>query len=515
MEESEIVMPEGYLDVISQDEPKLREVKLVDLESEEEERESLAISLYLKKYKRLFRNLFDSYSNTCYTARKSQFDDLVQRYEQITLGEITKMLKEHDVTESTISKDAVASLVRLINVKSQRSDLHSLTRKGFLDFFVQMALAVHPAESPLVNAVQKMVERFRAADEANGKSAILYRNPDATTLGDPDVLSELNKAVIKNPTQPVPVGYTKVTEQTVNFGYSVKPAAGVSEALKICVELLDEVMTKALGETHFLESVSEVRSRVKVCPLVLRPQKNRLPPRFMESPVVAPSKMRSTSEAESRVSLLSGTREQFLQGRMLSPKRTKLSPAIKLGIALLPGELRQTGVEVGAVMQEILRAVETGSSSIGNKARTESSISPDANRSTLSISKKTRLFSEADGISPEKEKEMAERRILRKQIIQRQIEEVKLNCEALEAKKREEKDRQQKLAAFMAKKKKAAEREMEEKRKQVAEKRLEREEDERKAKEEREQKLRLEESKKAKARAAFLKHQKDSIVLHS
>ena len=49
---------------------------------------------------------------------KVDFDDLNRKVQQISLAEIVKMLKDHSIYPQLIDKDEIASLIRLINVKS-------------------------------------------------------------------------------------------------------------------------------------------------------------------------------------------------------------------------------------------------------------------------------------------------------------------------------------------------------------------------------------------------------------
>ncbi len=499
-------MPEGYLEVLAEDEKPVctlaagitivvPEIVLVNLDSEVEEREALAISLCLKRYRRLFRYLFDSYSNTCYMAKKQQFEQMQERYEQMGLGELRKLLRDHAVTDRMISREEIAALLRLINLSAHRNDMISLTRKGFADFFVQMSIRAFANDSPLVNAVEQMVEHFRTAEESSrGKASVLYRNPDATALGDPDVLTELNRAVAKNPAQILPEGYAKVEEESLRFEHvlSRTVAATLPESLRITVELLDSIVSDSFDQ-HFVESVSRVEGRIKVCPLVQRPQKRLMLPRFMES---------VTPDTEKKQSLLSVSEHTvpFSAKNGSSPEiaprlqRRGLSPAVKLAIALLPHDTRQLGYEVGEVLERVLRAVESG------KAESES-----PRKKTL------REASALDAALEEKARE--QKRTRRWRVLKQRLDRVRQDKDKERDEKAKEAEEAQKRTGEQTKRRQEAEQKARaEAKKKIEERRTRLEEEKQMVRQAMEQKVKQESERKSKTRAAFLRSQKDSIV---
>jgi hypothetical protein len=61
---------------------------------------------------------------------------------QISQAEITKMLKEHNTYPLLISKDEIAQIIRLLNIKStneNKMDIHFLDYNQFLEFVPQLA----------------------------------------------------------------------------------------------------------------------------------------------------------------------------------------------------------------------------------------------------------------------------------------------------------------------------------------------------------------------------------------
>ena len=99
--------------------PLENQLHLVNLD-EEEERDREMINQFMKKYAKIWKFMFQRYANQAYSSKgKSDFDALAQKTSHINQAEITKMLKEHNTYPLLISKDEIASLIRLINLRTQ------------------------------------------------------------------------------------------------------------------------------------------------------------------------------------------------------------------------------------------------------------------------------------------------------------------------------------------------------------------------------------------------------------
>jgi hypothetical protein len=75
---------------------------------EEEDRDSVAIQLILKKFNRLFKYLFSKYSATGHNTKNfniADIDEIMKRKETINLPELYTMLKDHGVSSKIISKN--------------------------------------------------------------------------------------------------------------------------------------------------------------------------------------------------------------------------------------------------------------------------------------------------------------------------------------------------------------------------------------------------------------------------
>ncbi len=138
-EEKGILFKEGAYDRLKSREKKLApEIKLVDLE-EEEPTDREAAEILLAKYKKLFKYLFGKYANSQYSVKSvNSFDSIQGKKQTINNAELSRMLKDHDLMYSHISREELITLVRLINlaVPEKRSDLTSLPWESFSDFML-------------------------------------------------------------------------------------------------------------------------------------------------------------------------------------------------------------------------------------------------------------------------------------------------------------------------------------------------------------------------------------------
>ena len=93
--------------------------------NEEEERDKEAVNYFMKKYAKIWRNLFHKYANSCFSSKQiSNFDQLNDKLKTINTAEMTKLLKDHGVFPGLLNKEELQALFRLINTKvSNRNDL--------------------------------------------------------------------------------------------------------------------------------------------------------------------------------------------------------------------------------------------------------------------------------------------------------------------------------------------------------------------------------------------------------
>ena len=210
-----------------------REVRLVNLETDEEDRDRDGVKIILHKYNKVFKFLFNKYAMSRSTHKKVQSFDYYSD-KTINVAELSKLLRDHDFKPSQVNKDQLQSLVRLINLKiNKRADLSALDFVGFMEWIVQISLVVFDNTEygmTLPQMVQALLKQFEGSTKAHGQSIMLYEDPDTTSIGDNDLLKEMNKRLKENPDYPVPDGYLKVSEKEQVFEYLVPEEFGFSES---------------------------------------------------------------------------------------------------------------------------------------------------------------------------------------------------------------------------------------------------------------------------------------------
>jgi hypothetical protein len=83
----------------------LPEIKLLNLD-EEENRDKESMLVLMKKYSKLWRNLYYKYSNSGFSSKKvTNFDQMNERSQTISIAEMTKLLKEHNAFPNLITKE--------------------------------------------------------------------------------------------------------------------------------------------------------------------------------------------------------------------------------------------------------------------------------------------------------------------------------------------------------------------------------------------------------------------------
>jgi len=108
----------------------------------------------MKKYAKLWKNLFQRYQNVGFSHKNqsdmTSFDNIQNKGNEptLTLAETTKLLKDHDTYPQLVNKTELAQMVRGCNVclKTQRINLQELNYEVFKVFVVQ--LAVHCFSRP-------------------------------------------------------------------------------------------------------------------------------------------------------------------------------------------------------------------------------------------------------------------------------------------------------------------------------------------------------------------------------
>jgi hypothetical protein len=475
----------------------LPEIQLIDFTCEEE-REKEAVFLFVKKYRKLFRYLFTKYANSCYSTKTGAFDALKEKAETITFGELTKLFKDHNVSSSMLAREELSTFIRLVNARQGKTEISSLTFEGFQESFIQAAIYIYSkppvilSHLPLVESVKELVNHFERATEAKGDNTLLYKTPDVTTLGDKELLRELNRMVKSNPDYPVPEGYRKINEKEANFEFILKPTLSnsISESTQIVLEILEEeIFSKILG-VHIIEPIVKYEVRTKVYPDIVKPQKQLLQPRYLE----AVEKKVKTKELE-------GMRYSDIQPkkRVVDDSMKKLPANLKLIVSSFPKEMREISKEVAVLLDEVIEAVVDGRNNLNKKKE----------RFNKAMKSKAELDEEARKVEIEKEQKRRNRHNYLKQKID---ESRKKEAEEAERRKKEEEDNKIRQKERQEKEKQEWLKERNKRKKQLQEIKEKKDEEKKKAQEEELKKQKADNEKRTKAREEFLKRKKEEIV---
>lgn len=174
---------------------------------EEEDRDRDTVLEYMRKYQKLWRNIFAKYQNTGHKAQALQRLTFDPKSQTLTYAEITKLLKDHGTYPQLINKEELSQMIRLINQKhetAKSADIQSLTYQGYQSFIVQ--LSVHcfsrPPQNlssqPMVKSIEALVRTFEEATRKRNLSTLLYEDPDAVvalTPKDKEMIRSLNQTV--------------------------------------------------------------------------------------------------------------------------------------------------------------------------------------------------------------------------------------------------------------------------------------------------------------------------------
>lgn len=228
-----LVVKEGKLDKKLKN-PVEEKMTLVNI-SEEEDRDIEMLTSFMKKHAKIWKHMFQRYANQAYSVkRRTNFDELKERVQQINQAEVTKMLKEHNTYPQLISKDEVGNLLRLINAQSRAAnsrDVAMLDYEQFLTFIPQLAFIcftrppVDKSHLPTVESLRALLQTWEQATREKGKNTALFDDLDASPFNDKELIQAINKQLEKNPNYPVPEGYRRVAEKTPIYHYGVPEGA--------------------------------------------------------------------------------------------------------------------------------------------------------------------------------------------------------------------------------------------------------------------------------------------------
>ena len=153
---------------------------------------------------------------------------------QINLAEVTKILKDHNTFPTLITKDEIASLIRLINMQSNSAnanDIAMLDYNQFMHLIPQIAFLafsrppMDKSHLPPVESMRALIDQWTEATRDRGKSTQLFEDPDQSSFADTELVAALNRKAQADPNFIIPEGFRKITEKTPIYNYVIPECA--------------------------------------------------------------------------------------------------------------------------------------------------------------------------------------------------------------------------------------------------------------------------------------------------
>jgi hypothetical protein len=286
---------------------------ILDL-SQEEDRDLISLKKTIKDYHRFFKFLFTKYCGSIYHPVQGKlFNSIKEIQETLAPSEIVKMFKEHDIcgngvsnhilkvnkenqnlqqkkqtnsyAYSYITKDEILSLITLVNTKIfKKENLKSgINLEEFIEIFVQISFYCFnrppfyykkfTISEYLIELINLFGQHALRDDQLTRKSSALraeYIHPDELlSQTEKSIVDSINKQLLKDNNTILPNGYKKYLDTEIkekrfipDCMRSVLPQNQIT-----CLEIFDEILSKAIGGVHFLESFVFVKEVYKVRPI--------------------------------------------------------------------------------------------------------------------------------------------------------------------------------------------------------------------------------------------------------
>ena len=247
-------------------------ITLLDL-NDEEDRDIIILKKFIKEYEGFFKDVFKRYCGSTYKALTGKnFEAIKEISDTITVSEIVKMFKQHNVIDKEISKEDIQSIITLMNSKvfKKRSLLGGITYEEFVEDFIQIsyyAFAKPPyfyRHFTIADYPEEMIKLFSAQFPENMK----YYNPETIlTKSEREICNGLDKQLQISNFVKLPKTHKKILVTEINFKYIVPECMYMvlGEANTICLELVDEFIKKAI-KSHVLEGFLVVNEVYKARP---------------------------------------------------------------------------------------------------------------------------------------------------------------------------------------------------------------------------------------------------------
>lgn len=301
---------------------KISPPTIIDL-SKEEDRDLISLKKTIKDFHRFFKFLFTKYCGSIYHPIQGKlYKSIREIQETISASEIVKMYKEHDIcgngasshhnqifnynkenqnlqtkeslkfksnsnsySYSYITKDEILSLITLVNTKIfKKENLKSgLNLEEFIEIFVQISFYCFnrppfyykkfTVSEYLLEMINLFGQHALRDDQITRKSSALraeYVHPDQLlSQNEKNIVDSINKQVLKDHNMILPNGFKKYLDTEIKEKRYIPDCmrSVLTQSQITCIEIFDEILSKALGGVHFLESFVFVKEVYKVRPI--------------------------------------------------------------------------------------------------------------------------------------------------------------------------------------------------------------------------------------------------------
>lgn len=185
------------------------------------------------------------------------------------------MFDDYGFEKKVINKDEIQTLCKLVNFKiMNKFEPRALEYSGFKEWIMQISIYIYSKPGPTdlsafpaLKMLETFVAKMKSEAIAKNQNTILFDDPDAVSISDPDLLIALNKKLEQDPEYPVPEGFTKRKEKTIVYSYGAPTYCNLSEAQTTAIEILDELLLAKFG-FHFLEPICTFEEKTKIRPVI-------------------------------------------------------------------------------------------------------------------------------------------------------------------------------------------------------------------------------------------------------
>ena len=229
--------------------------------------------VWLKQHMKLYKAIFHKYatvSQNKLSVKKLTFDDMRDQKNTMSLTEVFAFLNDFNMNKNfTIKRDDIKKVIKLINLIDKHpthvKNSADLDLYGFIELILQLSHFVngnHPKPSVFL---PMMFNYLKNQSLASIKPLFqrLFEDPHASSIGDPQLLKQLQKHVNEDPNYQLPHGFIKYKQPAVVNSYKAPEEKTDNE--KMVIELLDDIFKDTIG-IHLLDPQMELKDGWMVKP---------------------------------------------------------------------------------------------------------------------------------------------------------------------------------------------------------------------------------------------------------